>query len=116
MPPHSELERALFDALAAYGLPAPVRQLPLPGRDRPRGIADGGYLDAKIVLEADGRRWHDRLAAAAKDRERDLQAARVGWQTMRWVYEQVVGDPAEVCAAVRDARAVRLDLFRRAAA
>jgi hypothetical protein len=115
VPPHSELERALFDALAAGGMPPPVRQLPLPGRDRVRGIADGGYPDAKIVLEADGRRWHDRLAASARDRERDRQAARVGWQTLRWVYEQIVDDPAEVCAAVRDTRQVRLDLFRRAA-
>jgi very-short-patch-repair endonuclease len=92
-----------------------VRQLPLPGRGRVRGIADGGYPDARIVLEADGRRWHDRVAAARRDRERDAQAARVGWQTLRWVYEQVMDDPAEVCATVRDTRQVRLDLFRRAA-
>jgi hypothetical protein len=115
VPPHSELERALFDALAAGGLPPPVRQLPLPGRDRTSGIADAGYPDAKIILEADGRRWHDRVAAARRDRERDAQAARVGWQTLRWVYEQVIDDPVEVCATVRDTRQVRLDLFRRAA-
>ncbi len=115
VPPHSELERALFDTLAAGGLPPPVRQLPLPGRDRVHGIADGGYPDAMIVLEADGRRWHDRLAASAQDRERDRRAARVGWQTLRWVYEQIVDDPGEVCSSVRETRQVRLDLFRGAA-
>jgi hypothetical protein len=37
VPPQSELERALFDALAAGGLPAPRRQVPLPGREGIRG-------------------------------------------------------------------------------
>src|SRR3546814_1358145 len=51
VPPHSELERLLFSVLEAGGLPAPARQIPLPGRGPTRGIADGGYLDAQIVLE-----------------------------------------------------------------
>jgi very-short-patch-repair endonuclease len=115
VPPASELERALFEALAAGGLPAPQRQVPLPGRGRVRGIADGAYQDTKIVLEVDGRRWHARVEAARRDRERDVQVVRAGWVPMRFVYEQVVGEPAEVCAAVRETRANRLELLRRAA-
>ena len=115
VPPASELERLLFDVLAAGGLAPPQRQVPLGGRSAVLGIVDGAYPDAKIVLEADGRRWHDRLEAAAKDRRRDAEAARVGWQTLRFVYEQLKGDPGEVCAIVRDTRDLRLDLFRRAA-
>jgi very-short-patch-repair endonuclease len=115
VPPHSERERALFDALAAGGLPAPHRQVPLPGRGAVPGIADGAYLDARMVLEADGRRWHERIEAARRDRARDLQVVRAGWVPMRFGYELIVGDPGELCAAVRDARAERLRLFSRAA-
>jgi hypothetical protein len=115
VPPHSELERLLFDVLDAGGLPPPVRQIPLPGRGRIRGIADAGYLDAKILMEADGRRWHDRVGAARLDRERDAQAARAGWLTLRFVFEQLVDAPAEVCTTVEDVRRVRLNVGRRAA-
>lgn len=115
VPPHSELERALFDTLAAGGLPAPQRQVPLPGRSRIRGLADGAYLDARIVLEADGRRWHDRVQASHRDRLRDLQVVRAGWVPMRFDHHLILSDPAEVCSAVRETRAERLRLLDRAA-
>jgi very-short-patch-repair endonuclease len=115
VPPHSELERALFDALAAGGLPAPRRQVPLPGRSSVKGIADAAYDDARIVLEADGRRWHERVEAARRDRARDLQVVRAGWVPMRFGFELIVGSPGELCAAVIETRAGRLELFSRAA-
>lgn len=112
VPPQSELEALLFEVLAAGGLPAPVRQLPLPGRGRVGGIADGGYLDARIVLEADGRRWHLRVEAARRDRERDAQVVAAGWVPLRFVHEQLVSDPAGVCAIVAETRERRLALLR----
>ena len=108
VPPASELERLLFATLEAGGLPAPVRQLPLPGRGPIRGIADGGYVDAQMLLEADGRRWHMRVEAARRDRERDAQAARAGYVTLRFVHEQLRDDPAGVCDTVSETREVRL--------
>ncbi len=115
VPPASELERALFATLAAGGLPAPDRQIPLPGRGPVAGVADGGYRDARIVLEADGRRWHTRMEAARRDRERDAQVVRAGWVPLRFVYEQINHDPVEVCEIVADTREHRLALFRKAA-
>ena len=114
VPPTTELERMLFDALAAGGVSAPQRQVPVAGRDQVIGIVDAAYPDARLVLEADGRRWHDRVHAAATDRRRDAEAARMGWQTLRFVHEQLKQDPGEVCAIVRETRDLRLDLFRRA--
>lgn len=108
VPPSSELERLLFDVLDAGGLPPPVRQVPLPGRGPIRGLVDGGYLDAKVLLEADGRRWHMRVEAARRDRERDAQAARAGYLTLRFLHEQLRDDPGQVCATVAETRAVRL--------
>jgi hypothetical protein len=115
VPPHSDLERLLFDVLAAGGLPPPVRQLPLPGRGPIRGLVDAGYLDVKLLIEVDGRRWHARVEAARRDRERDARAARAGWLTLRFMFEQLVRTPAEVCATVQDTRRVRADLIRRVA-
>jgi very-short-patch-repair endonuclease len=112
VPPASELERALFSALEAGGLPPPRRQVALPGRGPIRGLVDGAYLDAQIVLEADGRAWHMRQHAARLDRERDAQVVRAGWVPLRFVYEQIQHHPDEVCAVVEEARAVRLRQLR----
>ncbi len=115
VPASSALERLLFATLEAGGLPAPARQVRLPGRGPVTGLVDGAYLDAQIVLEADGRRWHTRMDAARRDRERDAQVVRAGWVPLRFVYEQLQGDPAGVCAIVADTRALRLIQLQRAA-
>lgn len=115
VPPHSELERRLFQVIEAGGLPAPVRQVPLPGRSKVRGTADAGYPDAKVILEADGRRWHQRVAAARQDRERDAQVVAAGWVPLRFVFEQIVHTPGEVCRVISETRAMRLSQLGRAA-
>ena len=115
VPPASELERSLFSTLIAGGLPEPERQVPLPGRGPTAGLVDGAYRDALMVLEADGRRWHTRMEAARRDRERDAQVVRAGWVPLRFVYEQIEFEPHEVCAVVAETRARRLELLGRAA-
>jgi very-short-patch-repair endonuclease/predicted transcriptional regulator of viral defense system len=115
VPAASELEELLFTVLEAGGLPAPERQVPLPGRSMGRGLVDGAYRDAQMVLEADGRRWHMRVEAARRDRERDAQVVRAGWVPLRFVYEQLTNAPGQVCDIVRETREHRLELLRRAA-
>ena len=107
VPADSELERSLFSALVGAGLPAPVPQRALPGTGAVAGVVDAAYPDCRLILEADGRRWHTRVDDLRRDHERDAEAARVGWQTLRFLYEQIVRDPDGVCAVVADVRAVR---------
>jgi hypothetical protein len=107
VPGDSELEHALFAALLAAGLPQPEAQRVLPGTGAVEGVVDAAYPDCRLILEADGRRWHTRVADLRRDHERDAEAARAGWQTLRFLYEQITRDPEGVCAVVADVRAVR---------
>jgi hypothetical protein len=107
-PAHSELERRLFAALSSAGLPAPVRQFPLPGHGPVEGFVDAAYPDAKMLMEADGRRWHTRVRDMKRDHARDAQASCAGWVTLRFVYEQLVSAPQEVAAVIAEARTTRL--------
>ena len=58
VPGDSELERALFAALAIAGLPRPEAQVALPGTGAVVGVVDAAYSDCRLIIEADGRRWH----------------------------------------------------------
>jgi very-short-patch-repair endonuclease len=111
-PPASELERLLFTAISDAQLPAPRRQFPLPGRQATTGRVDAAYVDARLILEADGRRWHTRRADFARDRQRDNEAARAGWQTLRFTWEELHDDPTDVGATISEVRSQRLALLR----
>jgi very-short-patch-repair endonuclease len=101
VPAASELERMLFAACDLVGL-TPVRQSPLPGDQVISGCVDAAFIDAKLILEADGRRWHTRAADFRRDRERDKAAARAGWQTMRFCHEELVEDLRGQAATMRE--------------
>ena len=110
VPAASELERMLFDVCARAGL-EPVRQFPLPGRGDITGFVDAAFVEAKLILEADGRRWHDRVASQGRDRARVNTAARVGWQTLRFGYEELAADPDGEAAVIRETYDERLSLL-----
>ncbi len=105
--PDSVLEQLLLDALRLVGLPEPVAQFPHPGRHPGRGRVDFAYPGAKLILEADGRRWHQRVADLQRDRARDNEAARAGWLTMRFMHEELRSDPADVGLAIAETLAHR---------
>jgi very-short-patch-repair endonuclease len=107
----SVLERKLFELIDAAGLPRPRSQFPHPGRLFTNGCVDAAYVDAKLVIEVDGRAWHSRIADIKRDRDRDADAARHGWQTLRLLYENVVDDPEGTVEIIRDVRRERLLLL-----
>jgi hypothetical protein len=111
VPPASELERVFFAAVDAAGLPKPTRQLALPGRGAIEGLVDAGYVDVRLLMEVDGRRWHTRIRDIARDHLRDSEAARCGYQTLRFLFEHIVADPREVTGTIADVYASRAALF-----
>jgi hypothetical protein len=106
-PAMSILERRTLELVRERGLPMPVPQYPFPGRQFTADCVDFAYPAAKLVLETDGRRWHSRIAELTRDRERDLEAARHGWQTLRFLYEHVIGDPDGTADTIRTVLAQR---------
>jgi very-short-patch-repair endonuclease len=105
--PDSALERMLLDALRSVGLPDPIPQFPHPGREIGTGWVDFAYPEAKLILEADGRRWHQRITQMAFDVARDKAAARMGWLTMRFLHEELRADPRHEAMSVVETLAHR---------
>jgi very-short-patch-repair endonuclease len=101
VPPASRLERLLTDVLTAGGLPMPVRQHPLPSRLGP-GRVDVAYPAARLIIEADSRRWHTRSADFETDRLRDNEATLLGWKILRYTWARVKNDPLGVVREVRE--------------
>ena len=109
--PRSKLEREFVALVRRSPLPEPLQQYPLPRNDGVQNLADFAWVDVKLIVEVDGRRWHQRIADMKKDRDRDLHAAANGWQVVRLLWEHVVGAPEETVRellAVRAARAAQL--------
>jgi very-short-patch-repair endonuclease len=89
----SKLESALIDLLTSGRFPPYVLQHPHPGHLFTKGCTDVSFLPARLVVEADGRAWHTRIQEIKRDHDRDNDAAREGWLTLRLLYEHIVGDP-----------------------
>lgn len=59
------------------------------------------WPDEKVVAEADGRATHGTGAAFERDRIRDQNLARAGYQVLRFPHRQVVDAPDQVADAIR---------------
>lgn len=102
----SVLESLLRVLLALAGLPLPKTQVvltdPLTGRVQ---RVDFAWPQHRLVVECDGRRWHDPSDARDADRRRDNTCAILGWTVLRFTWAEVVHQPDAVIAAVRAALA-----------
>lgn len=103
VPPESVLERRLLAVLRKGGLPEPVRQAALPWRPNAPSRVDLLYPRQRVIVEADGRRWHSRLDNMADDRRRDREAQLHGHAVHRFVWEEITRQPVLVCETVRAA-------------
>jgi very-short-patch-repair endonuclease len=97
----SPLERAFADLCRVHGLVGFVRQFRPPWYDGSRGIVDNAHLQAKLIVETDGRAWHTISQAMRDDRQRDRTAVMHGWRVVRYDYDEVVHRPDEVANELR---------------
>lgn len=91
---HSPLEARFAELVeAAHGLPPATRQSK-PGR---AGIVDAEYQAHRVVVEFDGRRYHD---DTFRDMRRDNAHLEEGIVTLRYGWEDVTGRPCDVAGQV----------------
>jgi hypothetical protein len=99
VPPASTLERLLYRVLDRPGMPRYVPQAAIPWS--PGSRVDAMLVDAPVIIEGDGRRWHTRVADFERDRERDRAATLHGHQTLRYTWEDLRHQPDRVAAEIR---------------
>jgi very-short-patch-repair endonuclease len=102
----SVLESLLRVLLCRAGLVPPRTQHVL--RDEGTGLVhrvDFAWPLPRLVVEADGRRWHDPADRRDADRRRDNTCARLSWRVLRFGWAEIVHEPAAVVASVRAALA-----------
>lgn len=88
VPPESELEAKLYELLAEMPGLRVVRQAPFPWRAAAPGRVDALLPDHRLIIEADGRRWHTRMKDFDRDERRTNEATARGWATLHftWVH------------------------------
>lgn len=107
-PPTSELERLLRKVLDQPVLPAHIRQVPF--RFAAAAMTVDAYIPAwRLIVEADGRRWHTRIADFERDRVRDNEAAANGFAVLRFTYRMLRDQPDQCLATL-----LRTGMSRRA--
>jgi very-short-patch-repair endonuclease len=81
----SEAEEAFLAIVRRAGLPDPTPQCHVLGRRR-----DFAWPAQRIVVEIDGRTFHDTTAGFERDRLRDNEVGLVGWLPLRFTRRWVV--------------------------
>jgi hypothetical protein len=96
----SELERMFLGLCKRAGLPRPEVNVPLEAaglRLRP----DFLWRDFRLIIETDGRKFHDTASAFELDREREQRFFAAGWQVVRCTWRQVERNPQELIHLLR---------------
>lgn len=91
-PPTTELERLLYRLLDRSEIPGYERQLPI-SFPRVEATVDAFIPIWRMIIEADGRRWHTRKADFERDRSRDNAAAAEGYIVVRFTYTMLKNNP-----------------------
>ena len=102
---HSELELAMLDLVEQFALPAPEVNEWLLGRY----LVDFLWREQRVVVETDGRAFHDTATARRDDARRDHALRRAGYRVLRVSYAQVTSEQAAVAARVNRALRVGYD-------
>lgn len=93
LPTRSELEEVVYDLIVAGGFVPPEVNEPLRLEGR-IVIPDFRWPKQKLIVEADGARWHDNALARADDAERQALLERHGETVLRVRWDEATARPA----------------------
>jgi very-short-patch-repair endonuclease len=101
-PTCTDLEDVVLDFLLGNGLAHPHVNRPLIVEGR-RVIPDFRWPEQRLIIEADGRAWHDHKIAREDDAERQALLEAHGERVLRVTWHQVLAQPAQTVARIRAA-------------
>jgi len=93
------LERLGAQVLRSGGIREPRFEYPIPWD--PGFRFDAAFVEGRLAIEWDSRRWHELVEAFDRDRERDRRALMHGWRVVRFTWVDVTRHPREVVDTVR---------------
>lgn len=96
----SELERRFLSLCHRAGLPLPEVNASLYLGDV-RVEPDFLWREARLIVEADSRRFHDTFSAFDTDRRREQRLQLAGWRVSRCTWAQVEREPRQLAATIR---------------
>jgi very-short-patch-repair endonuclease len=94
-PARSTLEVMTRRLLVSHGLTDFVRELPLTWNGRTYRY-DFAFLDRRVVLETNGRRWHDDASDYEHDQEKWSVPGRSGYRLVFATWDKVTRRPDEL--------------------
>ena len=94
----SRAEEAFIELIQLARLPMPLANTMLLGYE-----VDFLWPEARLVVEVDGRAYHDTPHAFHRDRQRDLVLAAGGYRVLRFTWRQIRTDKLATVAAVAGA-------------
>ncbi len=97
----NKLEEAFLAIARDVGLPPDAVNQWIAFPEGDGAEADFVYAAARLVVETDGRDPHTVRKAFTSDRRRDQRLMLLGWRVVRFPWQQVVFEPAEVAATLR---------------
>jgi hypothetical protein len=95
----SDLEDLVLDLIEQAGFPAPETNKPLPNGY----IPDFRWPAHHLILEADGRAWHDDPISRHQDAERQATLEQAGERVLRVTYDQVTNHPRQTIERLEQA-------------
>jgi very-short-patch-repair endonuclease len=107
----SELEIwGCLQVLRAPGMPAFVQQRRVTVGGE-RFSLDAAYDEVLLAVEMDGAAWHGSRRQREADIRRDALLATIGWQTLRFGFARMTGDPAACRRELLATHAARRELL-----
>jgi hypothetical protein len=97
----NDLEEAFLRIARAVKLPPDASNVWIPFPDGGGAEADFLYRDQHLIVETDGRDPHTSRKAFTADRRRDQRLMLLGWRVVRFTWQQITTQPAEVAATLR---------------
>lgn len=92
----------MYDLIVDAGFPRPDVNKPLLLAGR-RVIPDFRWPEHQVVVEADGRKWHDNPLARADDAERQALLEAHGESVLRVTWSQAIGSQRETTRRIAEA-------------